>query len=129
MRCARRSQAGACALLAALALACASAGGKSSAALYSTAQGVGMVVSAPLEKAGQSASEAFRSLGIQLTEVEVDDNAQKYSGTRRGLNIVAALKSQAAGLTQVEVTARNGQTSFDKVFAQKVLDRIADKTN
>jgi hypothetical protein len=127
MQCARLIQAGAWVLLAWQTTACASSRLKSSTVLYATEQGVGVVVSAPLEKAGRSASEAFRALGIQLMEVEVDDGAQKYSGTRRDLNIVAELTSQAAGQTQVEVTARAGKNSFDKVFAQKVLERIAGK--
>jgi hypothetical protein len=127
MQNARLRKASAAFLLTWLASACAGSGVPSSTVPYSTEQSVGAVVSAPLAKAGRSATEAFRSLGIQLIEVEIDEAAHKYSGTRRGLDITAELKSQPAGLTQVEVTARAGDASFDKVFAQKVLERIAGK--
>jgi hypothetical protein len=88
-----------------------------------TEQGLATTVSANLERTADWTARAFRELGIRLQEMDADADAREYVGIYKQLRVKAALKRSAGG-TKIEVTARDNGSVPEKVYAQKVIERI-----
>ena len=89
----------------------------------STEQGFATTVSANLERTADWTARAFRDLGIRLQEMDADADAREYVGMYKQMRVRAALKRSASG-TKIEVIARENGSALEKVYAQKVIERI-----
>jgi len=121
-------------LLGAIALlpGCIAAGAAAAGAgtgIYLTSRGAESVVTGPVDEIDKRARAVFASEGIPIAGSQMENSGDKreIKGNKGDLEITASIQRQDAQTSKVEVTARKNLVSWDKDYAQQLLNKIVQQ--
>lgn len=108
----------------------AAAGAGAGGAIYLTSQGAESLVGADVEKAFTATEGAFRFFELQRTELKVEGDGEKRQIKGKPQSgdpeVTVNLERRSGSSTNVEVTARTGPVTWDKDYARRVVEKIAE---
>lgn len=115
--------------IAGCAAAAGAAAGAAGAVAYNN-RGVETNLTASVAEVEQATEAVFTELGIATTEREMSDGGDEVdlTGQAGDMRVHVEIEREEAGLTSVEVTAREGTLDYDRDYAEDVLRRIIEAT-
>jgi len=114
------------ALLAGGCVAAAAAGAGAGGGYYFTSRGVGSEVKGSVDEVAARAQQVLQAEGVDITETKSEDRGDKrvFEGKKGDLDINVEIERRGEGASKVEVSAKKNLVTWDKDYAQKLLDRI-----
>jgi hypothetical protein len=94
--------------------------------IYLTTRGAESVVNGSADEVEKQARAVFEAEGIPVTgsQVERSGARREIKGTKGDLEISVSMQKEGAQTTKTEVYARKNVASWDKEYAQRLLDMI-----
>lgn len=102
------------------------AAGAAGAIAY-TERGAGSQVNVTVAEATAAAEATFEDMGIAVTGRETEEGEVEIRGERGGMDVNVHIEREDAGMTQIDVTAREGALDYDRDYARSVLTQILDR--
>lgn len=86
-------------------------------------------VESSVQAVASATEAAFSELGIATTSRNVQDGGAEIEiqGRSGDMEVVVEIEDEGGGLTEVEVTAKEGTLDYDRSYAEDVLRRIIDR--
>lgn len=110
-----------------VAAAVGAAAGAAGAIAY-TERGASSRVNTSVAEATAATEEAFDHMGIAVTGRETEgDREVEIRGERGEMDVNAHIEREDAGLTQIDVIAREGTLDYDREYARSVLSEILER--
>ena len=109
-------------------LAAAAAG--AGAGIYLTSRGAESLVEGPIDQVGTRARAVMNEEGIvpDASSTEQGGEKRELKGKKGDLDVTIEMEQKSDKTTRVEVSARKNLAEWDKDYAQKVLQRIVEKS-
>ncbi|MGQ0814290.1 MAG: DUF3568 family protein [Gemmatimonadota bacterium] len=105
------------------------AGAAAVAAIVYNDRGANSKVDASVSRTAAAAENAFRALGIRLTERKTESDGIELKGEQDEWKFVVDIERDSGDtLTSVEVTASKDQINYSKDRAEQVLRAILQRT-
>jgi hypothetical protein len=98
-------------------------------AVYLTTRGAEATVEGPPDDVERRARAVFGSEGIPVTGSQIENSGDKreIKGTKGDLDITVTVQRQGPQASKAEVTARKNLVSWDKDYAQQLLQKIVSQ--
>lgn len=110
-----------------VAAAVGAAAGAAGAIAY-TERGASTRVNASVAESTAAAEEAFDDMGIAVTGRETEgDREVEIRGERGDMDVDVHVEREDAGLTQIDVSARESTLDYDREYARSVLSEILER--
>jgi hypothetical protein len=101
--------------------------------IYLTSRGAESTIKGNIDNVSTRVKQVFSEEGITMnassSKTDQDEKKREYKGTKGNLDITASLSSADTGTTKVEVSARKNTVEWDKDYAQKLLNKVIQRSS
>ncbi len=86
-------------------------------------------VKGDVEQVNRQATQALKSMGIQITgsELKSSGREQSISGKAGGTDVSVKMTQASAGTTHIEVIAKESTLRWNKYYAKEILAKIVQQ--
>jgi uncharacterized protein (DUF2147 family) len=83
-----------------------------------------------VEQVNRQATQALKSMGIQITGSELKNSGreQSISGKAGGTDVSVKMRQASAGTTHIEVIAKESTLRWNKDYAKEILAKIVQQS-
>jgi len=94
--------------------------------IYLTSRGAESIVEGPVDELEKRARAVFAAEGIPVSGSQMENSGDKreIKGTKGDLELTVAIERQAPQASKVGVSARKNLVTWDKDYAQQLLEKI-----
>jgi len=98
--------------------------------VYLTSRGAESIVKGPIDQVETRAKAVLEQEGVTITGTQTEQSGDKreLKGTKGDLEVTVSMERQDTGTTKAEVSARKNLVTWDKDYAQQVLNKIVQQT-
>jgi len=98
--------------------------------MYLTSRGAESIVNGPIDQIEKRARLVLEQEGVNITGTQTEQSGDKreLKGTKGDLEVTVSMEKQGSGTTKTEVSARKNLVTWDKDYAQQVLNKIVKQT-
>ncbi|HYS07625.1 MAG TPA: hypothetical protein VEP66_02730 [Myxococcales bacterium] len=97
--------------------------------IYLTSRGAESIVKGPIDQVESRARAVLEKEGVNITGTQTEQSGDKreLKGTKGDVEVTVSMERQPEGTTKAEVTAKKNLVTWDKDYAQRVLNKIVQQ--